>query len=307
MSIVLEAVGLHKTIGKTNIVKDISFTINGGEVFGFLGPNGAGKTTTIRMLLGLIRPTAGTVKIAGYDIRQNFERAMEQVGCIIESPDLYNYMSGRDNLYHFANMLANVPESKINEVAELVKLTKRLDDPVEIYSTGMKQRLGLAQALLGDPRLLILDEPTNGLDPSGIHEFRELILYLAREKNMAVFVSSHILSEMELLCDRVAMISQGQLIYTGRVDQLTSQCIHIWETEQASQVFAILRDTFQLQPEMQSPGKVSAVVSDSQLPEINRKLSQEQISLRYVYKRQRNLEDVFLEMTEVHNAQAYGK
>lgn len=303
MDIILEAKNLQKVINKKTIVTDISFSVCSGEVFGFLGPNGAGKTTTIRMLLGLIKPTSGQVSIGGYDIAQNFEKAMSQVGCIIESPDLYEYMTGRENLYHFANMLDNVTSEKIEEVTRLVALEKRIDDQVAIYSTGMKQRLGLAQALLGNPRLLILDEPTNGLDPSGIHEFRELILFLAREKQLAVFVSSHILSEMQLLCDRVAMIRQGRLIRTGRVDRLLTDCLHTWESDQPERIKQLLLDEFDLQPASVTRNTVSATVPDKMLAAINRRIMEEQIVLHYIYKQQKNLEEVFLELTEDQNAQ----
>ncbi len=303
MSIVLEAIGLNKTIGKHKIVEDISFTIKGGEVFGFLGPNGAGKTTTIRMLVGLIRPTSGEVTICGFDIRKNFEKAMKQVGCIIEYPDLYTFMSGRDNLRHFANMLENVTEEKINEVIRLVRMEKRIDDPVEVYSTGMKQRLGLAQALLGDPKLLILDEPTNGLDPSGIHEFRELIKSLARQKNMAVFVSSHILSEMQLMCDRVAMINHGKLIQTGDIHTLLTDCVHVWTVDRPEAAAEMLQKDYELSAKILNDTSVSAVLGKESVAEINKRLIKENIKIEYVYKEQRNLEDLFLEVTEDGYAQ----
>ncbi len=218
---VLVASNLTKIIGKRTIVDGVSFSLNPGEVFGFLGPNGAGKTTTIRMLVGLIKPTAGSVTICGFDVRRDFEKALRNVGCIVENPDLYRFMTGRENLEHFARMLS-VAWPDIERVAALVQLAHRLDQRVGTYSLGMRQRLGIAQALLGNPRLLILDEPANGLDPAGIREIRELLRSLARDRDMAVFVSSHLLGEVELMCDRVAIIHKGTLLREGPVADLIS-------------------------------------------------------------------------------------
>src|SRR5713226_3086275 len=202
MQPVLVATNLTKVIGKRTIVDGVSFTLNPGEVFGLLGPNGAGKTTTIRMLVGLIKPTTCNVTICGFDVRRDFENALSNVGCIVENPDLYRFMTGRENLEHFARMLS-LDASEVERVAELVALAHRLGQRVGTYSLGMRQRLGIAQALLGKPKLLILDEPANGLDPAGIREIRELLRNLAAE-GMSVFVSSHLLAEVELMCDRVA-------------------------------------------------------------------------------------------------------
>ena len=212
---------LTKVIGDRTIVDDISFEIFAGEVFGFLGPNGAGKTTTIRMLVGLIKPTAGRVVICGHDVRRDFEAAMRCIGCIVETPDLYRFMTGRENLAHFARMLG-ADANDIERTASLVNLAHRLDQRVGTYSLGMRQRLGIAQALLGQPKLLILDEPANGLDPAGIREIRELLRNLARDEAMSVFVSSHLLAEIELTCDRVAIIHKGRILRAGPVRDLIS-------------------------------------------------------------------------------------
>jgi ABC-2 type transport system ATP-binding protein len=217
----LVASQLTKVIGDRTIVDDVSFDLRPGEVFGFLGPNGAGKTTTIRMLVGLIKPTRGTVTVCGFDIRRDFEKAMRCVGCIVENPDLYRFMSGRENLEHFARML-RVPAAEIERVASLVNLAHRLDQRVGTYSLGMRQRLGIAQAMLGSPRVLILDEPANGLDPAGIREIRELLRGLAAERGLAVFVSSHLLAEIELTADRVAIIHKGRILRSGPVRDLIS-------------------------------------------------------------------------------------
>lgn len=216
---VLTAEGLTKVIGKKIIVDFVSFQLQPGEVFGFLGPNGAGKTTTIRMLVGLITPTEGRVTICGLDLRRDFEQAMRNVGCIVETPDLYRFMTGRENLEHFARMLG-LGRPEVERVAARVALAHRLDQKVGTYSLGMRQRLGIAQALLGTPRLLVLDEPANGLDPAGIREIRELLRGLAHDQQMAVFVSSHQLAEIELMCDRVAIIHHGRILREGAVAEL---------------------------------------------------------------------------------------
>ena len=218
---VLSAEGLAKRYGDREVVTDATFALHRGEVFGFLGPNGAGKTTTIRMLVGLVKPTRGRVVIDGHDVQREFEAAMRRVGCIVETPDLYRFLTGRENLEHFARMLGDGARERIPELSDLVKMTGRLDDPVRTYSLGMRQRIGIAQALLGDPSVLILDEPTNGLDPAGIREMRELIRHLADDRGLAVFVSSHILSEVERTADRVAIVHRGRTLAQGTLSELT--------------------------------------------------------------------------------------
>src|SRR2546423_2154868 len=185
----LVASNLTKVIGKRTIVDSVSFQLFPGQLFGFLGPNGAGKTTTIRMLVGLIKPTSGTATVCGFDIQRDFEKAMRHVGCIVETPDLYRFMTGRENLEHFARMLGT-GRSEIERVAELVALAHRLDQRVGTYSLGMRQRLRIAQAMLGSPRVLILDQPANGLDPPGIPAIPELLRGLATERQSSAFVSS---------------------------------------------------------------------------------------------------------------------
>src|SRR4051794_2316933 len=218
--ITLAVKNLKKVIGKKEIIKGLTFDLREGEVFGFLGPNGAGKTTTIRMIVGLIKPTSGSIEICGSNIEENFQEAMTNLGCIVENPELYPYLSGYNNLLHFARMIEGIGEERIKEVTELVGLTERINDKVKTYSLGMRQRLGIAQALLGRPKVLILDEPTNGLDPAGIREMRQFIRFLAEKEGLSVLVSSHLLSEIQLLCDRVAIISKGTIIRTDTVHQL---------------------------------------------------------------------------------------
>jgi len=219
--VVLSAEGLAKRYGEREVVTDATFQLHRGEVFGFLGPNGAGKTTTIRMLVGLVRPTRGRALIEGMDVQRDFEAAMRHVGCIVETPSLYSFLTGRENLEHFARMLGDEASGRIGEVAALVKMDGRLDDLVRTYSLGMRQRVGIAQALLSNPSLLILDEPTNGLDPAGIREMRELLRHLSKDRGLAVFVSSHLLNEIERTCDRVAIVHRGKTLATGLITHLT--------------------------------------------------------------------------------------
>jgi ABC-2 type transport system ATP-binding protein len=216
--VVLSAEGLAKRYGDREVVTDASFELHRGEVFGFLGPNGAGKTTTIRMLVGLVKPTRGRVVIDGHDLAREFEAAMRRVGCIVETPDLYRFLTGRE---HFARMIGDGATSRIPELARLVHMEERLDGLVRTYSLGMRQRIGIAQALLADPSVLILDEPTNGLDPAGIREMRELVRNLAGERGLAVFVSSHLLSEVEKMVDRVAIVHRGRTLAKGMLAELT--------------------------------------------------------------------------------------
>ncbi|WNC13173.1 ABC transporter ATP-binding protein [Brevibacillus brevis] len=220
---VLSVRGLHKKIGGKPIIHDITFDVFAGEVFGFLGPNGAGKTTTIRMLVGLAAADGGEVRIGGISLINQFPEAIAQVGCIVENPELYKFMTGRENLEQFARMSGGISRERIEEIVRFVDLERAIDDKVKTYSLGMRQRLGIAQALLHSPKILILDEPTNGLDPAGIRELRQFIRRLAEEEGLAVFISSHMLSEIEMMCDRVAIINQGQVVSVGLVKELMAQ------------------------------------------------------------------------------------
>jgi ABC-2 type transport system ATP-binding protein len=220
-SLALSAIHLAKRYGERQAVVDASFRLHRGEVFGFLGPNGAGKTTTIRMLVGLIRPTSGSVVIEGHDLAREREAALRHLGCIVESPDFYDYLTGRENLEHAARMLGREAFARIDEVCESLRMRERLGDRVGNYSLGMRQRLGIAQALLCDPAVLVLDEPANGLDPAGIRELRSLLRRLADERGLAVFVSSHLLGEVERVCDRIAIVHRGRVLAEGSVSELT--------------------------------------------------------------------------------------
>ncbi|WP_339320741.1 ABC transporter ATP-binding protein [Paenibacillus sp. FSL R10-2734] len=222
--------GVTKKIGSKTIVSNLTLDIPPGQIFGFLGPNGAGKTTTIRMMVGLISMSSGDVLISGHSIKKNYKEAITNVGAIVENPEMYKFLSGYQNLKHFARMVSGVDKKRIDEVVHLVGLGQRIHDKVKTYSLGMRQRLGVAQALLNRPKLLILDEPTNGLDPQGIRELRDYLRRLCHEEGTTVFVSSHLLSEMELMCDSVAIIQNGQLLEVKQLKDVGNTAMPIGET-----------------------------------------------------------------------------
>lgn len=218
---VLEVKNLTKIYnGDRYAVNDVSFSVKPGMIFGFIGPNGAGKSTTIKMITGLTNITSGEIYICGHSIKKEFEKAIVNVGGIIENPEMYHYLSGMDNLKFYASLYPNISKQRILDVVELVGLQKRIDDKVGKYSLGMKQRLGIAQALLHNPKLIILDEPTNGLDVNGIIEMRRLLKNLAHKSGVSIMVSSHILAEMEMLCDEIAIIVNGKIQQVKTLDEI---------------------------------------------------------------------------------------
>ncbi|MCX7923173.1 MAG: ATP-binding cassette domain-containing protein [Clostridia bacterium] len=220
MEKVLEVNGLTKLYKNNRGIKDINFEVYRGDIYGFLGPNGAGKTTTMKIISGLCRPDKGEVRIFGHDIATDFEKAMQKVGCIIETTEAYDYMSAYKNLWMAARFYDNIQEVRIHEVLELVGLEKYKNERVANYSLGMKQRLGLAAAILSKPELVILDEPANGLDIEGMVDIRNIITSLAASEKITFFISSHLIHEMELTCTRVGIVDNGSLIATGVVEDI---------------------------------------------------------------------------------------
>ncbi|MDF2717676.1 MAG: transporter ATP-binding protein [Paenibacillus sp.] len=297
--ITLSVQGLKKVIGKREIIESIDFELRRGEVFGFLGPNGAGKTTTIRMLVGLIKPTAGTIRICGYDIDKQFPEAMVNMGCIVENPELYKYLSGWSNLQYFARMADGIDEERIKEVVQLVGLSARIHDKVKTYSLGMRQRLGIAQALLGRPKVLILDEPTNGLDPSGIREMREFIRYLAEKEGLSVLVSSHLLSEIQLMCDRVAIISKGRIVQVGTVQNLLAEQEKVsWRLSPQPLGIQILQ---RLAGSVKAEGEiVTTPYIEQEMGKWNRVLVESGVTVSEMSRKLPSLEDLFIELTGGH-------
>ncbi len=301
---------LTKTIRGKTIVNRLDLEVRSGEIFGLLGPNGAGKTTTIRMIVGLIGMSGGEVLIDGISIKRQFEDAMKRVGAIVENPEMYKYLSGYHNLLHFARMHEGVTKARIDEVAELVGLKERIRDKVRTYSLGMRQRLGVAQALLHRPKVLILDEPTNGLDPAGIRELRDYLRRLARTEGLAIIVSSHLLSEMELMCDRVAIIRQGELIAVRPVRELAADTVHavrrvVFEVNEPASAQLLLASSWpeagfrQADPES-GEGAESAIegkLDKRAIPAVVRTLVQAGIEVFGVRSSGRTLEEQFLALT----------
>jgi len=216
---ILKVENLSKKFGKKEILKNVSFELNAGDILAFIGPNGAGKTTTIKCILGLQRLSSGKVTINGYDIKKNFVKAIRKVGSIVESPDVYMYLTGYENLKLQASLYPNIKEEELMKVIKLVGLENRIEDKVSKYSLGMRQRLGIAISLVHSPNLLILDEPTNGLDPEGIKELRELLLNLAKN-GMGILISSHNLSELESFCNKVCILSKGKIIEENTIEEI---------------------------------------------------------------------------------------
>ncbi len=226
---VLEVKNLTKKFGKRVILDQVSVTLEEGEVVGLVGPNGAGKSTFIKSILGLYNIDEGDVKICGFDVYKQHRDALSKVGCIVENPDMYQNISGRKNLKICALMNDLPKNTDIDSVVHLVRMESRIDDKVKTYSLGMKQRLGLASALLNHPKLLILDEPINGLDPQGIMELRQIVRDLSKKDKMTVLISSHILAEIEQMCDRIIMIDQGKIVDSFTMDEIRAKNISLEE------------------------------------------------------------------------------
>jgi ABC-2 type transport system ATP-binding protein len=299
---VLKVRNVTKKIQNKTIVDNLSFKVYPGEVFGLLGPNGAGKTTVIRMIVGLMGVTDGDIWIHDHSIKTQFEKAIQHVGAVVENPELYQFMSGYKNLVHFARMTPGVSKERIEEVISLVKLENRIHDPVKTYSLGMRQRLGLAQAILHRPSLLILDEPTNGLDPAGIRQLRDYLRHLAKEENVAVLVSSHLLSEMELMCDRVGIIRQGKLAGVKPVGKLSKQGAGLFkvqfEVNNSDKVPELLKKLDWKKEWTKMPEGFEIELKREQIAELNAKMTEAGIKVYGIRTMDQSLEDKYMEMTE---------
>ncbi|WP_379132427.1 ABC transporter ATP-binding protein [Paenibacillus sp. sgz500958] len=287
--------GVSKKVGSKTLINNLTLDIPAGQVFGFLGPNGAGKTTTIRMMVGLISISGGDIQICGKSIKSHFEEAIAHVGAIVENPEMYKFLTGYQNLRQYARMVRGVTKERIDEVVELVGLSNRIHDKVKTYSLGMRQRLGVAQALLHRPKLLILDEPTNGLDPQGIRELRDYLRRLCQEEGTTVFVSSHLLSEMELMCDSVAIIQNGVLIDVRQLKTVGEAVLPAGETRfevddpEAARLLAgggILKE-----------GGLVVSGTREEIAELNARLVSGGVKVYAIGTVTRSLEDQFLEMT----------
>ncbi len=296
--IVLRTKGLSKKFGKRWAVRDLNIEVHRGDVFSFLGPNGAGKSTTIRMILTLLKPTVGSIEIFGMNPQKNRRAALSHVCGIVEKPDFYLYLSAYENLKILGSMTRSVRGEEIMESLDVVGLRSRAFEKVKTFSHGMKQRLGIAQALLTNPELVILDEPTTGLDPQGMKEVRDLIKRLAREREMTIFLSSHLLSEVELVSTRMAVINQGELVTQGAVSELLDReameySIEVSPLEAAIQLIRKLSWVEFLSSEN---GSIEVRVQPGRAPELNRVLVTNDMEVSSFYP-QRTLEDFFLKVT----------
>ena len=287
---ILRTIGLTKCFGAFTAVDRLDLEVRKGEVLGFLGPNGAGKSTTVGMILGLIAPTAGRIEYVGVSPRR--------IGAIIEAPAFYPYLSGRDNLKALSLAAGGVADARIDDLLQYVGLAERRKNPYRTYSLGMKQRLGIASTLLMDPPLIILDEPTNGLDPAGQREIRSLIPQLARE-GRSVLLASHLLHEVEQVCDRVAILRHGKLLQVGSVSEVVGQGsfldIHVAEPERAGEVIGALEFVEQVRVEN---GALAVVAPEERDADISRALSDANLYVTGMARRHHSLEEVFLELTD---------
>ena len=294
MSLV-EVKNLNKKFGKKQVLHDVNFEINEGEILGFIGPNGAGKTTTIKLMLGLQSIDSGTVTIDGYDVKKNFAKAIKSVGAIVESPDSYMYLSGRQNLQLIANLYPGITKERIDEVIELVGLEKRIDDKVSKYSLGMRQRLGIAASLIHNPKVLILDEPTNGLDPEGIKDVRELLIKLAKKEKMAILISSHNLSELDNFVTTACIIQNGHVISNTSVKNLkkydsSRYKIFLDKTKGISKYIKQEHNII-------SDYLIEVFVEDDDVSDLLLNILNNKYRVRQVIKEEMSLEDAFIKMT----------
>jgi len=295
--VVLRTIGLSKRFGRFDAVKDVNLELRRGEVFGFLGPNGAGKSTTVSMILGLIAPTSGSVELFGMKQDGNRWPALRRIGAIIEEPAFYPYLSGWKNLEVLRRTIGGIPVSKITEVMERVNLLDRAKDQYGHYSMGMKQRLGIASTLLRDPELIILDEPTNGLDPAGTKEIRDLIPCLAHESR-AVMLCSHLLHEVEMVCDHVAIIQKGTVIRNATIKELLSQGnLFQIKTEKPDETLAILSALPWVKSAKRDGEYVVMDIPAGSQGKVTQALAEKGIFASEMTNRTSSLEDVFLQLT----------
>ncbi|WFB58095.1 ABC transporter ATP-binding protein [Paenibacillus sp. BR1-192] len=300
--VVLTVEQVTKTIGKKNIVDKLSFDIHRGEIVGLLGPNGAGKTTTIRMIVGLIDMSQGDVLVKGHSIKKDFVQAVRHIGGIIENPEFYPYMSGYDNLRQYQRMSEGVTITRIMEVVKLVGLQDAIHKKVRAYSLGMRQRLGIAQALLHNPSILILDEPTNGLDPAGIREMRDYLKQIARDEGIAILVSSHLLSEMELMCSRVVVIQEGKFVTERSIggtvvnEELTTVSLRVNDTAMAEQTAQHLKDIILINSS-EEEGMITLQLHEEDIPTLIQSLCDARVRIYRVEEMKSSLEEEFLKWT----------
>jgi ABC-2 type transport system ATP-binding protein len=297
--LMLQSEYLTKQYGRRLAVDGISLAVERGDIFGFLGQNGAGKSTAIRMALGLVRPTSGSIRVLGYDMRRDARLALQRVGAIVEAPAFYENFSGRENLRILSLMSGGADRRRIDQVLGIVGLRERANDPVRVYSHGMRQRLGIAQALLPNPEFIILDEPTDGLDPQGIRETRGLIRRLRDEMGLTILLSSHLLHEVEQICNRVAIIDRGRLLYQGTLEKLVTKDRTVKLTvDRLDEAFDLLSANPNLAVRRNGSESLYITMPDEQVPQVNRLLVERGFQVAELSPRRETLEQVFFRLTE---------
>lgn len=297
--VVLDVSNVTKTFGSRVAVNNVSFTIKEGEIFGFLGPNGAGKTTTMKMICGLTSITKGQIRICNYDMPKDAEKALSYIGALIENPLMYPNMTGMDNLKYYASLYKNISKKDIIKYSRVVGLEQRLNDKLKTYSLGMKQRLGIAQALLHSPKLLVLDEPLSGLDPNGVKEMRDFLKTLAREYKIAILISSHMLSDMEQICDTIGIINNGQLLEIRSITSLRESIdgakrIQI-KVDYPNFAGKIIVNELQINADI-AGNRVLAYTTEDRISDITQKLVGYGISIFGIDVVSKSLEQIFLEI-----------
>lgn len=298
-NIVLEISGLNKTFKNRKVINDLNLKVVEGDIYGFIGPNGSGKTTTIRTILGLLRPDSGKVIIDGYDTKRNYKKAISSIGAIVGNPVFYEYLSAYDNLSLMSNLIPETSKERIEEFLEIVGLKERSHDKVQTYSLGMKQRLGIANALLNNPKLIILDEPTNGLDPQGMKEFKELIAQLAIEKGITFFISSHLLNEVEQICNKVGIFKEGKLLAERSTKEFLLEQDEIYEiyTSELNKVKSILKAMSYVKSLDDFPNGIIVQTEKGSFSSLNKLLVTNDIPFDSLIPKRNTLENYFLDIT----------
>lgn len=295
----IETRELSKTFDRRTAVDQLSLQVQRGDVFGFLGQNGAGKSTTIRMLLGLAKPSSGSVSLLGRNLPEHREQALRKVGAIVDAPAFYANLTGLENLKLFSSLSGHVAAHRYREVLRWVNLSGRENDKVRIYSHGMRQRLGLAQALLPEPELLILDEPTDGLDPQGIREIRQLLVDLAQQHGLTIFLSSHLLHEVERICNRIAIIDQGRLLYQGTVRSLLEADLQFKiRTDRTEQAFQFLTEGLRLPVFKNGNDHLYLKIPEAEVAAVNRSLVSKGFQVLEISRHASSLEDIYFRLTQ---------
>jgi ABC-2 type transport system ATP-binding protein len=301
MAAVIETHNLAKSFGRCRAVDGLSLSVERGDVFGFLGPNGAGKSTTIRILVGLVKPDGGDARVLGHDSWSERTSALRRVGSLVETPGLYKFLTGRENL-ELVSRMSGFGDGGTAQALELVGLADRADDKVKAYSHGMRQRLAIAQSLVGEPELLILDEPTTGLDPEGMREVRELIGTLSRERSMTIFLSSHLLHEVQQTCDKVAIINHGKLMLQGKVSELLSGSDTFeLEVSDPDKAAGVIGASHWAELISRNGNRLSVRLESGRSSELNRALVEAGVGVAEMRRALRSLEDVYMSLTGVES------